>query len=133
MTKSMAHRFLLSCLVPIGSWLLAMGKRCAERALSTSRRILTRIFLREDDPAWFLPMKRATPSIRYLKHLGRLRWREDTLASDLGSLANAVRRQGLQEHARRFARGAFDHWRRARKAELRLRRKADAALGEQGL
>lgn len=114
-------------------WLLAMGKRCAKSALGSSRRILARIFLRENDPVWSLPIGKSGRSIRYLKHLGRLRRLEGTIACDLGSLAKAVHRQGLQEHARRFARGAFDHWVRCRVADERLRRVADDALRKQAL
>jgi hypothetical protein len=114
----------------LGSWLLAAAVRGASRSLAVGRRILGRIFLKEGDPAWVPPLDRPSRSIRYLKHLGRLRRREGTIACDLGSLAKAVHRQGLQEHARRFARGAFDRWCRARIAERQLHRKVEDALKE---
>lgn len=133
MIKSMARWFLVSCLIPWSSWLLAAVHRRLHRFVDGGRLILARIFLREDHPAWSLDMKRPARSIRYLKHLGRLRRREGTLAIDLGTLAVAVHRQGLREHAKRFARGAFDHWCRARKAEGRLHRRVDEALKERAL
>src|SRR5262245_28083377 len=102
----MVNRLLL---IPL-AWILAAGKRGASRALRLSRGILQRIFLRERDPDWSMPLGCPSRSIRYLKHLGRLRRREGMIACDLGSLAEAVHRHGLDEYARRFARGAFDRW-----------------------
>jgi hypothetical protein len=117
----------MALLMGLWSWLLAMGKRCAKGALEASRGILARIFLREPDPAWSLPVGNSARSIAYLRHLGRLRRREGRIACDLGSLAKAVHRQGLQEHARHLSRSAFEHWRRCRAADQRIRRVADDA------
>jgi len=124
----MVKSVFLSLLGESSMWILAMGKKCAKSALSTSRRILARIFLREDDPAWLFPLKRPARSIRYLQHLARLRRREGRIACDLGSLAKALYRQGLQEEAQRSSKAAFDHWRLSRKAEERIRRAAEDAL-----
>jgi hypothetical protein len=121
----------MAILMSFGSWLLAMGKRCAKSALGTSRGILTRIFLREQGPVWSLPVGKSSRSIAFLKHLGRLRRREGRIACDLGSLAKAVHRQGLQEHARHLSRSAFEHWRRCRVADQRIRRVADDAVRNQ--
>jgi hypothetical protein len=122
-----------SILANPGSWLLALGRSCATGAVRSGGRILARIFLREPDPVGWLPVGKSVRSNRYLSHLGRLRRREVANARALGSLADAVRRQGLHKHARRLSRAAFDHWRLARKAEERLCRKADDALRGQAL
>ena len=127
----MVRSMFMAILMSFGSWLLAMGKRCAKGALETSRGILTRIFLREPDPVWSLPVGNSARSIAYLRHLGRLRRREGTIACDLGSLAKAVHRQGLREHARHLSRSAFEHWLRCRVADQCIRRVADDAVRNQ--
>src|SRR5437868_6171603 len=105
--KSMMKWF--GVLVPLVVWILSAAARVAGRSLRSGRRILGRIFVREE-PLFDLPLNRPARSIRYLKHLGRLRRREGIVACDLGSLAKAVYRQGLPVHARQLARGAFGHW-----------------------
>ena len=120
--KTMAKWF--SVLVPLLVWILSASKR----SLRFCRGILGRIFLKEDR-TFDLPLNRPTRSIRYLKHLGRLRRREGMVACDLGSLAKAVYRQGLQDHARQLARGAFGHWQRSRDFDRRFRQAADHAVG----
>ena len=112
-------------LVPLLVWILSAAKR----SLRFGRGILGRIFLREEDLGFLPSLNRPARSIRYLKHLGRLRRREGMVACDLGSLAKAVHRQGLQDHARRLARGAFGHWQRARDFDRRFRQAADEAVG----
>ncbi|HLY10435.1 MAG TPA: hypothetical protein VKW04_14125 [Planctomycetota bacterium] len=95
--------------------------------------VLGRIFARPDEPEWLMPLNRPSRSIRYLKHLGRLRRREGTIACDLGSLAKVVHRQGLDQDARRFAKGAFDRWRKSRRYDRRLRQRVERALREHAL
>jgi hypothetical protein len=121
--KTMAKLF--GVLVPLLVWVLSAAKR----SLRWGRRILGRIFLREENLVFDLPLNRPARSIRYLKHLGRLRRREGMVACDLGSLAKAVYRQGLEDHARQLARGAFGHWQRARDFDRRFRQAADHAVG----
>ncbi len=120
--KIMASWF--GVLVPLLVWILSAAKR----SLRFGRGILGRIFLKED-LTFDLPLNRPARSIRYLKHLGRLRRREGMVACDLGSLAKAVYRQGLQDHARQLARGAFGHWQRSRDFDRRFRQAADHAVG----
>lgn len=125
--KSMATLFgvLMSLLV----WIRSAVRKRAPRFFRVGGRILGRIFLREEDLGFLPPLNRPARSIRYLKHLGRLRRREGMVACDLGSLAKAVHRQGLQDHARRLARGAFGHWQKARDFDRRFRQAADDAVG----
>ncbi len=120
--KTMAKWF--GVLVSVLVWVLSAAKR----SLRFGRGILGRIFLKEDR-TFDLPLNRPARSIRYLKHLGRLRRREGMVACDLGSLAKAVYRQGLQDHARQLARGAFGHWQRSRDFDRRFRQAADHAVG----
>ena len=120
--KTMAKWF--GVLVPLLVWVLSVAKR----SLRFSRGILGRIFLKEE-LTFDLPLNHPARSIRYLKHLGRLRRREGMVACDLGSLAKAVYRQGLQDHAKQLARGAFGHWQRARDFDRRFRQAADHAVG----
>jgi hypothetical protein len=129
----MVRPMFMAILMSFGSWILEMGKRCAKGALVSSRRILTRIFLREPDPVGWLPIGKSVHASAYLKHLGRLGRREEANARDLGSLADAVRRQGLQEHARRLARGAFGAWCRSRKVRERLGQTVEHALRDHAL
>src|SRR5207249_8195812 len=86
---------------------LEAGRKRASRVFSLGFRILGRIFMRHEESEWLVPLDRPSQSIRYLKHLHRLRRREGMIAQDLGSLAKALHRQGLRENARRFAKGAF--------------------------
>ncbi|HLY76013.1 MAG TPA: hypothetical protein VKU80_17985 [Planctomycetota bacterium] len=119
----------LSVLVSFLAWIRSVVRKGAPRSFRFGRGILGRIFLREEDLGFLPPLDRPARSIRYLKHLGRLRRREGMVACDLGSLAKAVHRQGLQDHARRLARGAFGHWQRARDFDRRFRQAADEAVG----
>jgi hypothetical protein len=119
----------LSVLMSFLAWIPSIVRKSAPRSLRFGRGILARIFLREEDLGFLPSLNRPARSIRYLKHLGRLRRREGMVACDLGSLAKAVHRQGLQDHARRLARGAFDHWQRARDFDRRFRQAADNAVG----
>ena len=108
--------------------ILESGRKGASRLLLLGFWILGRIFMKHDESEWSVPLDRPSRSIRYLKHLGRLKRREGTIAYDLGSLAVELHRQGLRDQARRFARGAFDRWQKARAYDRRLRRSADQTL-----
>lgn len=112
----------------VRQWVLEAGRKGASRVLVLGFWILGRIFMRQDESEWLVPLDRPSRSIRYLKHLGRQRRREGMIAHDLGSLAKALYRQGLHEHARRSAKGAFDRWQKARVYDRRLRLAANDAL-----
>jgi hypothetical protein len=114
-------------------WVRDLPARGVRAAWRQVRRILGGVFLREGDPGWILPRENPARSIRLFRVLGRKRRLEGTLAVDLGRLADAAHREGLDLHARRFARGAFDHWCRARRAGEHLRRKVEQALERRSL
>lgn len=117
----------------IRRWLREFPARGVRAACREVRRILAGVFLREDHPGWIFPERRPARSIRLFRVLGRKRRLEGTLAVDLGRLADAAHREGLDLYARRFARGAFDHWCRARRAGEHLRRKVEEALERRSL
>ena len=119
---------LSSVLIWVRRRILESGRKGASRLLLLGFWILGRVFMRHDESDWSVPLDRPSRSIRYLKHLGRLRRREGTVAYDLGSLAVELHRQGLCDQARRFAKGAFDRWQKARAYDRRLRRSAEEAL-----
>jgi hypothetical protein len=117
-----------STLLDHGSWLRAVGREGAVRALRLARRILGSLFLTEPDPEGSLPVGMSGRSMAGLWPLRRLLWREDELARGLGSLARAFGRQGHHGHARRLAWEAFGCWCRARRLRERLGRAAEGAL-----
>jgi hypothetical protein len=124
---------LNSLLIRIRRGILDAGGKGASRVLLLGLWLLGRIFMRHDESEWSVPLDRPSRSIRYLKHLGRLKRREGTIAYDLGSLAKELHRQGLRDQARRFAKGAFDRWQKARACDRRLRRSAEEALQRHGV
>jgi len=119
---------LNSVATSVRRWILEAGRKGGSRFLLLVFWVLGRIFMKQDDSEWLVPLDRPSRSIRYLKHLGRQRRREGMIAHDLGSLAKALHRQGLHDHAQRFAKGAFDRWQKARAYDRRLRRAADEVL-----
>jgi len=131
MPKSLAVGWVR--VVLFASLLLSIARKLAARALRGGLRLLEARLFGGDPRARVLPLRAPSWSIRYLSQLGRLRRQEGRVAWDLGSLAKAVRRQGLQDRARRLAKGAFDRWRRARNLERRLGRQVNGAPDEHAL
>ncbi len=112
----------------IGLGLPALFRIRLRAAIRRGRGILGGLFLRGlEEGRGFLRglLSRTFPEVSYsyLQHLARLRTLEGALAADLGSLAQAALGQGLRERSRQYARQAFVHWCRARRAEARLLRK----------
>jgi hypothetical protein len=101
------------------SMLLAEAWEALSRGFSSLSALVKRVFLPSKDTSpW--GKRGAHFTRKRLRYLGRIARVEITAARDLGASAKEFLRTGHPLVARRAARGAYMHWRNARKAFARF-------------